>query len=329
MKPNQPEPQIAVLGVGQLGSRYVQGLLSRTEPLDIWLQDPAINSGSEFESWKNKYGLKIGPHSVSFSTNQQESPGHFDLVISATTADVRYQSLNTFLNGKTVNYLILEKLLTTGLEDLGGLNALTQRAKGCWVNHPRRLWPFYQQLRNKLSDTGPLQITVDGTDWNLASNSNHFCDLARWLTGEELVSLDCSTIDEDWLDSKRSGFLGFTGALKYQYSQGSELVLESRRMVADEAVSPIKVSIRASRGNVVVDEEAGTARGSLLEEELKGKSLYQSELTSDLVCEILEKGRCRLPKFRDVRDDHVMYLNELLAYQRRVHLNFSQTVRIT
>ena len=329
MKPNQPEPQIAVLGVGQLGSRYVQGLLTGTKPLDIWLQDPAINSRSEFDSWKSIYGIKIGPHSVSFSTDPQESPGHFDLVISATTADVRYQSLDTFLDGKTVNYLILEKLLTTGLEDLGGLNALTQRAKGCWVNHPRRLWPFYHQLRNELPATGPLQITVDGADWNLASNSSHFCDLARWLTGEQLVSLDCSTIDEDWMDSKRPGFLGFTGSLKYQYSQGSELVLESRRMVADEPVSPIKVSIQASLGDVVVDEEAGTARGSLLGEELKGERLYQSELTPDLVCKILATGRCGLPKFHDVRNDHVMYLNELLDYQRRVHLNFSQTVRIT
>lgn len=329
MEPNQPNPQIAVLGVGQLGSRYVQGLLSGTEPLDIWLQDPAITSKADFDSWLGIYDLEIGVHSVNFTTNQQESPGHFDLVISATTADVRYQSLDTFLDGKTFDYLILEKLLTTGLEDLGGLNALTQRAKGCWVNHPRRLWPFYQQLRNKLSDTGPLQITVDGTDWNLASNSSHFCDLARWLTGEELVSLDSSTIDVDWLDSKRSGFVEFTGALKYQYSQGSELVLESRRMVADEPVSPIKISIRASLGNVRVDEEAGTARGSMLEEELKGKILYQSELTSGLVCEILEKGRCRLPTFHDVRNDHAMYLKELLVYQRRVHLNFSQTVVIT
>jgi hypothetical protein len=329
MKPKQAAPQIAVLGAGQLGSRYVQGLLSGTEPLDIWLQDPAINSKSEFDSWRQIHGINTAHHSVSFSTNSQELPDHFSLVISATTADVRYQSLDTFLDGKTVNYLILEKLLTTGLEDLGGLNALTQRAKGCWVNHPRRLWPFYQQLRNELPATGPLQITVDGTDWNLASNSSHFCDLARWLTGEELVSLDCSSIDEDWTDSKRSGFREFTGALKYQYSQGSELVLESRRMVADEPVSPTKVRIKASLGNVVVDEAAGTARGSLLEEELKGKSLYQSELTSDLVCEILETGRCRLPTFHDVRNDHVMYLNELIAYQRRVHLNFSQTVRIT
>jgi predicted dehydrogenase len=329
VKSKLTDPQIAVLGVGQLGSRYVQGLLSGIEPLDIWLQDPAINSMPVFDSWRSNYGIDIGHHSVRFSTNSHESPNHFDLVISATTADIRYESLDTFLGGKTFDYLILEKLLTTGLEDLKHVSVLVQRAKGCWVNYPRRLWPFYQQLRNQLRATGPLQIIVEGTDWNLASNSSHFCDLARWLTGEELNSLDCSAIDEDWMDSKRSGFVGFTGTLKYQYSQGSELVVESRRMAADEPVSPIKISIRASLGDLKIDEAAGTAQGSLLKEKLHGKSLYQSELTSDLVGEILATGQCGLPIFQGIRDDHAMYLNELLEYQRRVHLNFSQTVRIT
>ena len=121
----------------------------------------------------------------------------------------------------------------------------------------------------------------------------------------------------------------FTVTLKYKYSQGSELILESKRITPDEHVSPFKISIRNPLGNAIINEAAGVAQGSLLRENLQGKSMYQSELTSDLVCEILETGRCRLPTFHDVRNDHVMYLNELLDYQRRVHLNFSQTVRIT
>jgi predicted dehydrogenase len=329
VKLKQPDRQIAVLGVGQLGSRYVQALLSGIEPLNIWLQDPAINSRSEFDSWRSNYGVDMGHHSVNFSMNPQESPAHFDLVISATTADVRYQSLDAFLDRKTFDYLILEKLLTTRIVDLKSISVLVQRARGCWVNYPRRLWPFYQHLKRALQATGPLQVIVEGTDWNLASNSSHFCDLTRWLTGEELVSLDCSVIDEDWKESKRPNFVAFTGTLKYEYAQGSELILKSRRMAPDEHVSPFKISIRDSVGDATINEAAGTAQGSLLRENLQGEILYQSELTSDLVCEILETGRCGLPTFHDVRNDHAMYLNELLAYQRRVHLNFSQTVRIT
>ncbi len=328
-EPGQPNPQIAIVGVGQLGSRYVQGLLSGSEPLDIWLQDPAINSMSEFETWKSTYSIDIGHHSVGFSPTSNELPDHFDLIISGTTADVRFESLNSFLERKTFNYLILEKLLTTGLDDLKNLTTLVQRGKGCWVNHARRLWPLYQQLKIELHEIDPMNIIVEGTDWNLASNSSHFCDLVRWLTDEELVSLDCSLIDSDWMESKRSGFVGFTGKLKYHFSQGSELVLESRRTSENDTVSPIKIRIRASLGDVVIDETAGTAQGSLLKGNLQGKSLYQSELTSDLVREILHTSQCALPKFEDVRDDHAIYLTELLDYQRNVHGNLLQTVRIT
>lgn len=329
MKPKQAAPQIAVLGVGQLGSRYVQGLLTGTEPLDIWLQDPAINSESEFDSWRKIYGINTGHHSVNLSTNSKESPDHLSLVISATTADVRYESLNVFLNGKTFDYLILEKLLTTRLEDLEGLAEMAQWGKECWVNHSFRLFPHYQQLKTKLHTVGRMEIIVEGTQWNLASNSSHYIDLARWLTDEHLVDLDCSLVEREWQNSKRSGYLEFTGILTCHYSKGSKLVMESRPVAENEPACPLKISIRSSLGDVVIDEGAGTVEGSLLKEDLQGKYWHQSELTSDLVGEILETGQCRLPTFQDVQEDHATYLNELLAYQRRVHLNFSQSVRIT
>ena len=329
MKLTQPDPQIAVLGVGQLGSRHVQGLLSSMKPLHIWLQDPSIDSPSIFENWKTTYSIDAGIHSVNFDPTSSAFPDHFDLVISATTADIRYQSLNTFLEGRTFDYLILEKLLTTGLEDLEKLTSLVRRSKGSWVNHARRLWPFYQEIKNELHDVGPMHMIVEGSDWNLGSNGSHFCDLVRWLSGEELVSADSSLVDSEWRESKRQGFWEFTGQLSYRFSRGSDLILRSTLLAENENALPFKITIQTWDGDLVIDETAGTARGSLLQEVLHGRGPFQSELTADLVREIMETRECDLPKFEDVRDDHVMYLTELLDYQRRVRKNFSPTVMIT
>jgi len=329
VKPKQLDPQIAILGVGQLGSRYVQGLLSGIEPLGIWIHDPAINSILKFDSWRATYGIDIGHHSLRFTNNSQESPDHFDLVISSTSADVRYKSLNAFLDGKNFDYLILEKLLSTRLEDLEKLSLLVQRGKESWVNHPMRLFPHYQQLKTELSGVGRIEVVVDGSDWNLASNSMHYSDFTRWLTGEKLVDLDHSLVESQWRQSKRSGYLEFTGVLKYRYSEGSELVMESRRITKNESPSPLKFSIRTSLGEVIIKEGAGTVQGSLLKESLQGKFLLQSELASDLVREILETGQCALPKFEDARDDHAIYLTGLLDYQRNILGNLSETVMIT
>jgi hypothetical protein len=329
MRPKNTQPNIAVLGVGHLGSRYIQGLLSGSEALNIWLWDPVINSMSSFDSWKRTYAIDTGAHTVRFSATSGELPDHFDLVISATTADVRYESLRSFLNGKTFDYLILEKLLTTSLEDLEDLKSFVQKGKECWVNHAKRIWPIYQQLRNELQDLGSMQFIVDGSDWNMASNSVHFCDLVKWISGEELINIDCTLIDSAWRKSKRLGFLDFTGVMKYRFSQGSELLVRSRQMRESEPLVPITMTVETSVGRVVVNDEVGSAQGSLLKEELQGGTLYQSELTSSLVSDILNSGKCALPRFSEVSRDHKIYLTELLAYQQRVHANFSRAVKIT
>ena len=329
MNTRESSSQIAILGVGHLGSRYVQGLLSGSNALNIWLRDPAINSRSAFDSWRNTYGIDVGRHFVRFSLNNQDSPDHFDLVISATTADVRYESLNAFLNGKTFDYLILEKVLTTGLEDLEDLAKLAQRGKECWVNHQMRLFLHYQRLKTELQIVDSIEMVVEGTDWNMASNSSHYCDLLRWLTSEQLVEIDCALIEREWRNSKRVSFLEFTGVLTYRFSGGSGLVLKSRRIAAHEPFSPVTISIRSSRGCVTIEEEVGTVRASWLEEDLQGEFVLQSNLTSNLVGSILATGQCGLPRFKDVRDDHAMYLQELFAYRRKVHLNSSRHVRIT
>ena len=172
-------------------------------------------------------------------------------------------------------------------------------------------------------------MIVEGSDWNLGSNSVHFCDLVRWLSSEDLVNLDCSLVENEWRESKRQGFLEFTGQLRYGFSSGSDLVLISTLLAENDRVTPVTITIRTQQGDAVIDETVGTALGSLLQDVLHGRGPFQSELTADLVGGILQTGECGLPKFEDVREDHRMYLTELLDYQRRTHQNFSQTVMIT
>ena len=136
-------------------------------------------------------------------------------------------------------------------------------------------------------------------------------------------------MDSEWRESKRQGFWEFTGELSYRFSRGSDLILRSTLLAESDKAAPVKITIRVRHGDVEIDETAGTAQGSLLQEVLQGNNPFQSELTSDLVREILETSACDLPRFEDVRDAHALYLTELLDYQRRVQQNFSPTVMIT
>jgi hypothetical protein len=35
-----------------------------------------------------------------------------------------------------------------------------------WVNCPRRMWPFYQQLREKLKEAIMVDLKVKGSNWD-------------------------------------------------------------------------------------------------------------------------------------------------------------------
>lgn len=322
-------PRIAIIGVGQLGSRYVEGLLKSPSPVEIWLQDPLIRSVNDFNSWTNLYKFKTNTHFLKIESFYNKIPNHFDLVISATTSDVRFESLSKFLNKKTFDYLILEKPLTTKFGDLVKLKNLVERSSGCWVNHPMRVWPIYQQLKSEVQSQGPIQVVTKGTNWGLATSSGHYCDLVRWLTQENLLSINSDEVERRWIKSKRKGFYNFFGKLIYKFSGGSVLELNSLR--PNTRISPqiLKTTINTKRGHYVIEESTGLISGNLLNMKVKNPTLLQSEITLTIVKNILTEAKCTLPSFQEVYEDHAIFLTELLKYQKKKHLNYSRKVKIT
>ena len=145
---------VLIVGAGQLGSRYLQGLVGVGNKLDIYITDPnetALNIA--VERWKD-VGGDLSNHSLNKSINFHEIPKSIDLVICATTANVRAGVVKEVLEHSRVKYWILEKVLAQSVSDVNSIVSHIERDGGiAWVNTPRRVMNWYKDIKSALSES--------------------------------------------------------------------------------------------------------------------------------------------------------------------------------
>jgi hypothetical protein len=313
---------VLLVGAGQLGSRYLQGLSQVKYHLNIYVVDPKLNALALARSRFFEINQNAQNHYILFESNLNSIPPNIDLAIISTTAVVRLPLVkNIAENEISVAYWVLEKILTQSTEDLDQLISALQESSAAWVNTPRRMMPWYQNIRNSLPEAKPCQAFLELP--GLACNSVHFLDLIAWLTTEKLVSVDTSELGSCWIKSKRSGFFEITGLLKAKFSGGSELILKSSN---DE--EPSILSITTSEGEWLVDEVKGKALGPC-GTTILGRCEYQSEITERLVDSILKTKNCELPSLEESSQIHRMMLNAFLENWNCVNRCNDTSVPIT
>lgn len=292
---------IILVGAGGIGRRHLQALAKCEIPLRIKVVDinkEALKKAEEeFRKVENNTVDKI----VEFYTDINKGIEKADLGIIATNSDTRKDVIKNLLNQTEVFDLILEKILFQCLEDYEEImELLDQRNVKAWVNCPRRLIPFYQEIKKSLNNNERIWYTVQGGDWGLASNAIHFIDHLAFFTNETEIEVDKSFLDNNVKESKRKGFLEFTGKLYCHTKNGSELALLS----INKSAAPLLITILSNSAFYVVDENTQRAKVAKANngwrwEEIDFKFYYQSELTNIVVKDIFETGSCWLTSLKE------------------------------
>ena len=190
---------------------------------------------------------------MEYSTDLNDLPSYLDLCLISTTADVRLKIVKHIISQSKVDYWILEKVLAQCLTQLDEFENCLHDAEGVWVNKARRMINWHQCIRETLPKREYWKIYGNGGNWGLACNAIHFIDLVSWWTGESLVTIDNSGL-EDWFSSKREGFYEVTGKLVANYSKGSELILIANKKLN----KPFTLHLQNTQGRWLLDETKGT-----------------------------------------------------------------------
>jgi len=313
--------KIAIIGLGQLGSRHLQALAALTERVDIELVDlsvaaleVAIARFYEMPAASNFKGTIKKFRSVNDLT------ATLDLVIIACNSMERRALTELLLNAKTVKYLILEKVLFPSIEDYGVVGELIkQKHVKAWVNCSRRMMPSYRMIKELVTPGAPVHFVVDGAKWGMGSNGIHFIDLFCYLTSDYSLKLHSDLLDEiNPVESNRKGYIDFTGTYTGETGRKDFFSMTSWSVGS----APVQVQIYTPFERIVVNESFGNMSYSAEKEGWKTEQrdfeiLYQSSLTTILVNDIFKTGECNLPTYNEAKQTHLLFLSSLINYQHK------------
>ena len=315
---------ILLIGAGQIGSRHLQGLVRTLLNLNITVVDPSgISLSKAKERWV-EVGGDQSPHKISWFRALPKNIKSFDIAIVATSSKDRAKLINQVVSSVNVRYWVLEKVLAQSSQELELINSITSKAEAIWVNTPRRLMIFYEQLKSKFYDQGPLRIKKTGGLWGLACNSIHFIDLIAWWTSESLLSVNTSRLDPIWFKAKRSGYFEVSGELEMRFSGGSKLTLQSNSNIIGETMN-----VKLPNKRVWKIDESNVIASSSKKDILSGKFELQSEMTGLMVTKILIEGTCNLPHLKESLKQHAIFLEAMLSHWNTFNKSNDKAVPIT
>lgn len=303
-----------LVGAGQLGSRYLQGLAGIDRHLEITVVDPSIASLDVARQRLDEVSPATS-HEVRFITSLDEAPKQLDLVLVVTPAHCRANVVAAISAQHVVSAWIMEKVLAQSAQQIEQIEMALEGQSQVWVNTPRRLMPWHQAIKQQMLSCGPdpLRVRMLGGNWGLACNAIHFIDLVSWWAGSSVKSVDGRGLG-NWHPSKRSGFQEVFGTLVVNFRNGSSLQLS-----CNQSDAPPRIEVETPEGIWLIEEAAGKAVGPN-GQEISGQLSFQSALTAPLVKQIFIGGRCDLPSLADSAAQHRPFLDALLQ-----HWNLSQS----
>lgn len=305
---------IALIGAGELGSRHLQAMSRSSKPYEIDVIDPSTQSRTVAEARLLEMGET--PVSVAF-LDDIPSGKNYEVVIVATSSLVRASVTQRLLDRAQVKHIVFEKILFPSIEEYDDIDVLLEKhSVKAWVNCPRRMYPIFEQLK-PLFTTSPLTLSITGGDWGLGCNGVHIIDLVAHLTGETEFDFSPERLDPIIHESKRAGYIEFTGTLMGATPTGASLSLTSLQ----DNFSPCVIHIAGSDASVVLDEGNGVGllyskKTGWKPEQLSFRLPYQSELTHLVIDSLIDRGGCPLTTFSESCALHKPMLKAFLEHQK-------------
>jgi hypothetical protein len=316
--------KIILIGFGEIGFRYLCGIKNIQERINILIID---NNNKSLEIGQKKLIKEGGnkfAHEIRYCNEIKMQDTNADLAIISTTSYKREKLIAEVALKAKPNYWIIEKILSQSKAGLETIRVKTLASKNTWVNTSRRLMTWHQKLKKNFYGMGKLRFVLKGGLWEMACCAIHYIDLVSFWTEEEVMSIDNSKLDNNWLKSKRKGYFEITGTLIIKFSKGSELILQSYPDILDTILHiefPSKKTWRIDENKGIADSSDGIV--------VNGRLEYQSEITQRLIEEILNNGSCKLTTLKESIQQHSLFLDSMLDHWNLSNKCNDQLVPIT
>lgn len=303
---------IAIIGLGEIGSRHLQALTKLSFSVSLHCIDPSISSIETAIS-------RVDPTSenncasIDYYQSFEGVPEEIELAIIATSSKVRLDVLKSLVNKCNVRNIIFEKVLFQKLSEYEEASSILKSNEiNSWVNCSRRAWPIYEEVKSLLEGKNGITFKLTGGLWGMGCNSIHFIDIFEWITSSSLCKINIEGLDLEIIDSKREGFQEFRGILDITFNNDNRLYLES-----SSEEKPPRIEILAKGLSLKIDEPSGTLiskKDNKIESQIFS-TLFQSDLSTLFADDILANNKTVLPSFSESSRQHI---HMLAAFQSHI-----------
>lgn len=304
--------KIVIIGAGELGSRHLQAVSKISESCEIFVVEPNTDSYKKAITRFNEVN-KNTYHIIHPSNTIDMLPKDIDFAILATNADVRCSILLKLITKLSIKYYIIEKVLFQSLDEYCEIEKLIEEKNiVAWVNCPRRVYPFYKELKSQTRSKAIRHMSVIGSNWGFASNSIHFIDLAAFLIDNYDYKVNYLNIYEGPYEAKRKGFYDFHASMHIEFENGATLNIKS----IPNAKLPFFVNIYFDDIIYFIRDWEGKYIIQNMDKEVfigEYNVPYQSQLTNEIIEEILCNGDSSLTTLKKSIQLHKPFISKLLT----------------
>lgn len=274
--------KICIVGVGNIGLRYVQGISKTFPDAQLFLVDQAARLRELAE-------LELGK--VRFLQTLDDIHESMDLCVVSTSCEPRLAIYKRCL-ALNPQYVILEKYLFKSREEFE--ECLQLERVPTFVNQ----WMFGSKAFDNLFGAAATSVELAGSNWGLTCNAVHWIDVFKRHMNIAHLEVGSGTSISRVFPSKRAGYEEVYG----------ELVFVDR-----DSDKTFKLIDKADPGLVGVQEIKvdETVYSFDFKHVKKGDTIvghfpYLSEVIGDITGEILEEGRCHLPLLEESISQHLL-----------------------
>ena len=279
--------KICVIGVGNIGMRYVQGITKKFPDAQLFLVDAPVRL-QELEK------LNIG--NVKLFTSLGDIHESIDLCVVSTSCEPRLAIYKQCLD-LNPRYIILEKYLFKSREEFEECLSLTRVPT--FVNQ----WMYGSTTFDCLFEEEARSVQLVGSDWGLACNAVHWIDVFKRLMNITHLQVSSETTISKVFPSKRAGYEEIYGELVFE-DRDSEKIFR----LVDHGDNSL-----AGWQEIRVDDRVYHFNFTRITQDEKALSQfpYFSDLIGDITGEIIDKGSCHLPLLEESISQHLL-IEEIL-----------------
>ena len=274
--------RICVVGVGNIGMRYVQGISKTFPDAELVL----IDSDDRLKELRD---LESG--NVGLLTSLDDIQAAIDLCVVSTSCAPRLSIYKRCLELKP-QYIILEKYLFKSRQEFEECLSLTRVPT--FVNQ----WLYGSKTFDCLFEAEARSVDLIGSNWGLACNAVHWIDVFKRHMHISDLQVGSGTSISRVFPSKRAGYEEIFGDLVFVdgdsdktfklVDQGDESLIGVQEIRVDEKVYRFDFTQIKKDGKVL------------------SKFPYFSERIGEIVGDIMNTGSCHLPLLEESISQHLL-----------------------